>query len=60
MWMAPQSDPFQVRNLADSPAHKTLVAGLAKRLDDWIVETRDKGGIPEPKEELDQWLKRPA
>jgi N-sulfoglucosamine sulfohydrolase len=54
-----QSDPFQIRNLADSPAHRTLVAGLAKRLDDWIVETRDKGGIPEPKEELDQWLKRP-
>jgi hypothetical protein len=69
LWMAPrkpavefydtQSDPFQIRNLADSPAHRTLVAGLAKRLDDWIVETRDKGGIPEPKEELDQWLKRP-
>jgi N-sulfoglucosamine sulfohydrolase len=66
-WMAPrkpgaefydtQEDSFQVRNLADSPAHKMLVAGMAKRLDDWIVETQDKGSIPEPKEELDQWLK---
>jgi len=68
LWMAPrkpavefydtQSDPFQARNLADSPAHKKRVAGMAKRLDDWMAETQDKGGIPEPKEELDQWLKK--
>jgi N-sulfoglucosamine sulfohydrolase len=51
------ADPYQIRNLADSPQHRKLVAQFAKRLDDWIAETKDKGGIPEPKEDLDQWIK---
>src|SRR5262249_5335123 len=68
-WMAPRKpavefydtrrDPFEVRNLADSPEHKTLVADMARRLDNWIAETQDKGGIPESKDELDQWMERP-
>jgi N-sulfoglucosamine sulfohydrolase len=67
MWMAPrkppvefydtQSDPFEVRNLAASPAHEKLLAQFSKRLDDWMAETKDRGGIPEPREELDQWIK---
>jgi hypothetical protein len=55
-----QADPFLVRNLAASPEHKTRVAGMSKRLDDWIAETGDKGGIPEPAEELNQWINRPG
>ena len=66
LWMAPrkppvefydcESDPYQVRNLADSPAHAKLVAQFGRRLDEWIAESGDKGGIPESKEELDQWI----
>jgi N-sulfoglucosamine sulfohydrolase len=58
LWMAPRkppvefydsrSDPFQVRNLADSREHAPLVAKFAKRLDDWIGETKDQGANPEP------------
>jgi N-sulfoglucosamine sulfohydrolase len=67
LWMAPrkppvefydtQADPFEVRNLAGSKQHAALIAKMSKRLDDWMVETKDRGGIPEPKEELDQWIK---
>jgi arylsulfatase A-like enzyme len=64
LWMAPrkppvefydtQSDPFEVRNLANSPAHQKLIAQFAKRLDDWIRETGDKGAIPETPEEIER------
>ena len=67
LWMAPrkpavefydtQADPFEVRNLANSVEHEKRIAGFAKRLDNWMAETADKGGIPESKEELDQWIK---
>jgi arylsulfatase A-like enzyme len=53
LWMAPrkppvefydtQSDPFEVKNLADSPTHKQLVAEFARHLDAWIAETGDQG-----------------
>jgi N-sulfoglucosamine sulfohydrolase len=55
-----QTDPFEVRNLANSAAHAPLIATFAKRLDNWMIETQDKGTIPEPKEELDQWIKPAA
>ena len=64
LWMAPkrppvefydsQADPFQVKNLANDPAHKKLVAQFGKRLNDWIAETKDQGGTPEPASELEQ------
>jgi N-sulfoglucosamine sulfohydrolase len=67
LWMAPRkppvefydtrSDPFEVRNLAESREHAPLVARFAGRLDDWIAQTGDRGAIPEPKEELDQWIR---
>ena len=47
-----QSDPHEVRNLAESPAHKKLVAEFAKRLDDWIRDTRDQGAILETPEQI--------
>lgn len=62
LWMAPrkppvefydtQTDPHEVRNLADSPAHKKLVAEFAKRLDQWIRDTRDQGEILETPEQI--------
>jgi hypothetical protein len=58
LWMAPRkpsvefydtrSDPFEVRNLAESKEHAALVARFGKRLDDWMAETRDQGANPEP------------
>jgi arylsulfatase A-like enzyme len=58
LWMAPRkpavefydtrTDPFEVRNLAGSRDHAALVAKFAKRLDDWMAETHDQGGVPEP------------
>lgn len=55
-----RSDPFEVRNLAASPQHRELAAKFSERLDRWMAETQDRGGIPESKEELDQWIKPPA
>jgi hypothetical protein len=52
-----RSDPFEVRNLAASREHAPLVAQFSKRLDAWMSETRDLGGVPESKEELAQWIK---
>jgi len=67
LWMSPrkppvefydtQSDPFEVKNLASSPAHERLLSHFAKRLDDWMLASKDRGGIPEPQAELDQWIK---
>ena len=63
-WMAPskppvefydcQADPFQIKNLANSPAHEKLVAKYAAVLDRWIQETDDKGRIPEPPEVVER------
>jgi arylsulfatase A-like enzyme len=43
-----RSDPFEVRNLAESRDHAPLIARFAKRLDDWIAQTKDQGANPEP------------
>jgi arylsulfatase A-like enzyme len=74
LWMAPRkpavefydtkADPYEVRNLAGDPAHKKLVTQFGRRLDAWIAETKDRGGTPEPQDEMDQALgkyaKQPA
>ena len=36
-------DHWQVTNLAGAPEHQETLASLRKRLDDWIVETKDQG-----------------
>lgn len=46
-----ESDPFEIRNLANSRQHAERIAKFSERLDTWIKNTGDKGGIPEPKEE---------
>ncbi|HYF34509.1 MAG TPA: sulfatase-like hydrolase/transferase, partial [Prosthecobacter sp.] len=38
-----QVDRWQVKNLADDPAHKKTLEALRARLDQWIVETKDQG-----------------
>jgi hypothetical protein len=49
-----QTDPYEVRNLAQAPAHKERVARVGRLLDDWIRETHDQGEIPEPKEVIER------
>jgi arylsulfatase A-like enzyme len=57
LWLAPRkppvefydtkADPFEVKNLADSKEHAPWVARFAKRLDDWLADTKDQGANPE-------------
>lgn len=41
------SDPHEIRNLADSPAHQPVLKELRAALDQWIEETHDLGAVPE-------------
>jgi uncharacterized sulfatase len=43
-----REDPWCIRNLAGMAAHRDVEARLRKALDDWMIETRDLGLIPEP------------
>jgi len=50
-----QSDPHEVYNLADDDAHQAILKELRGKLDAWIVETGDKGEIPEDEEITSYW-----
>lgn len=63
------SDPHEVRDLSrsDEPEHRAALERLRAALDTWIVETGDRGAVPEPPEvvapfavEMDQWFGTPA
>ena len=41
------ADPWEIRNLAASPAHREVLERLRGVLDTWIVETNDQGRFPE-------------
>ena len=38
-----RADPFEIKNLADDPAHRATLKTLRARLDRWIKETKDQG-----------------
>ncbi|MCD6393414.1 MAG: arylsulfatase, partial [Planctomycetes bacterium] len=42
-------------NLADERRYKAKLVELRTILDKWIIDTGDKGQIPEDKESLDRW-----
>lgn len=42
-----ESDPHEVRNLADSPEHTDTLERLRGALAEWMQETRDTGVLPE-------------
>jgi len=42
-----ESDPHEVRNLANDPAHAETLARLSSELDAWLARTGDLGAIPE-------------
>jgi uncharacterized sulfatase len=42
-----ESDPYEIRNLAGSPAHQAVMARMRAALDRWQKETADLGLVPE-------------
>jgi N-sulfoglucosamine sulfohydrolase len=64
-----ETDPHEVKNLVDSqaPEHREALAQLRAALETWIVETGDRGAVPEPAEviapfekEMHDWFGTPA
>ncbi len=43
-----EKDPWEIRNLAENPKYADVKKRLRKTLEDWMVQTRDTGLIPEP------------
>lgn len=63
-----ESDPHEIHNLANSPEpeHREALLRLRAALDSWIIETGDRGHLPEPPgtieaftEEMHQWFGTP-
>lgn len=63
------ADPHEIRNLAGSsePEHREALARLRAALDTWMVETGDRGSIPEAdgvvahvEKEMHDWFGTPA
>jgi N-sulfoglucosamine sulfohydrolase len=63
-----QADPHEIHDLIDSPKpeHREALSRLRAALDTWIVESGDRGGIPEAPEvyapfekEMDAWFGTP-
>ena len=36
-------DPWQVNNLASLPSHKSTLEAMRAKLDQWMIDTKDKG-----------------
>ena len=45
------ADPHEVNNLAEDPKKQDILQRMRKILDSWIVETKDRGEIPEDSDE---------
>jgi arylsulfatase A-like enzyme len=45
-----KADPYEIRNLAESPDHQQIKMTLKAALDTWIYESNDQGRISEPAE----------
>jgi arylsulfatase A-like enzyme len=63
-----QADPHEINNLAqsDDPAHRAALLRLRAAMQTWIVETGDRGHLPEPPEvvapfekEMHDWFGTP-
>lgn len=49
-----QADPYQLTNIADQPQMASHLKRLRSQMDQWLVETKDLGAIPE-KDLIKQW-----
>lgn len=47
-----QSDPYEIHNLADSPAHQARLKTMRGALTNWMDTIKDKGRIPESPETI--------
>lgn len=63
-----QADPHEINDLVDSPKpeHREALTRLRAALDEWMVETKDRGAIPEApsiiapfEKEMDAWFGTP-
>ncbi|MCG8653354.1 MAG: sulfatase [Pirellulales bacterium] len=63
-----QTDPYEINNLAESktPEHRQALLEMRAALDTWMLETGDRGHIPEPPEvvapfrkEMHDWFGTP-
>ncbi len=63
------ADPHEIRDLSQStdPVHREALIRLRAALDTWVVETGDRGAVPEPAAvvapfaaEMHQWFGTPA
>jgi N-sulfoglucosamine sulfohydrolase len=52
------NDPWETNNLASDPAHAQTLQTLRGKLESWITETADQGGIPETNPPLDQIIRQ--
>ena len=43
-----ENDPWETKNLADDPKYASIKKRLEKALEDWMIQTRDTGLLPEP------------
>ena len=46
-----EADPWEVNNLADDPNYKEVLERMRKANNDWVLEIKDAGFIPEPMRE---------
>jgi len=60
------ADPHETHNLAADPQHHETILRLRAALDAWMVETKDRGEVPEPAEvvapfekEMHEWFGTP-
>ncbi len=50
-----ETDPFEVHNLADDPAHAKALKEHRRKLDEWVKATKDQGETPEPDSVVEYW-----
>ena len=62
-----QADPHEIKNLAADPAFASTLEKMRTALDTWMIETKDRGYLTEPRhivapftKEMDDWFGTPA
>ena len=61
-----EKDPYEIKNLASSPEHQSVLAEMRTALDTWMAETEDRGHFDESREivapftkEMHDWFGTP-